>query len=80
MGDHPMTVAHLLWQADAATLDRALAGCWDGMLDRVLDEHHPDADVAAVAAVLDRYVRDLVVEQVGHRLDELRVRLGPVLP
>ncbi|MFN2345170.1 MAG: hypothetical protein ABR616_05605 [Dermatophilaceae bacterium] len=71
--------AHTLWQADAKAVDGGLADAWDsvGML---LAEHGCcGATPEQLTIVLDRYVRDLVVTQQGHAVDELRYRLAAYL-
>lgn len=71
--------AHLLWQADDALVDKALAGAWEAV-PAVLTEHGCcGATPEQMTLVLDRYVRDLLATGTGHSVTELRYRLGAYL-
>lgn len=79
MAGRSVTEAHLVWQPTPAQVDKALASAW-GMVPDLVELHGccgttPDE----VVAVLDRYVRDLVVTMAGHDPDELRYRLAAYL-
>lgn len=76
---HTWHDAHVLWAPDAATVDKALSTAWD-QVPTLLEDHGccgltPDT----LTAVLDRYVRDLLLTQEPHSVAELRYRLGAYL-
>lgn len=75
----PWHQAHVLWQADGAQVNAALADAWTPVPE-VIEEHGCcGASPAQLTAVLDRYVRDLVQMKMGHDVTELRYRLGAYL-
>lgn len=75
IGDKPFHVAHTLWQADDETVVKAIKGAWD-VVPVLIENHSGDCDVdpAAVAAVLNDYVHDLVITGTPHCLPELVYR------
>lgn len=76
MDGRPLWDVHLVWQPAAGQVDKALAAAWV-LVPPVVASHGPaGADPAEVAAVLDRYVRELIVEGRAHLLEDLRYRLG----
>jgi hypothetical protein len=78
-GDRPRYEAHTAWQADRVMIDKYLDGAWDAV-PMVLAEHGCcGATPEQVTAILDRYVRDLVVTMTGHSTVELRYRLSAYL-
>lgn len=79
MDGRPWHEAHLQWQPDESLIDPALAVAWDTV--PVLLEDHGCCGLTpeSLTAVLDRYVRDLLLCQQGHSVTELRYRLGAYL-
>lgn len=76
MDGRPWHEAHLEWQPDEQLINAALAVAWDTV--PVLVDGHGCCGLTAdtLTAVLDRYVRDLLLTQQGHAVVELRYRLG----
>jgi hypothetical protein len=72
----PRYDAHVLWQADTALVDKGLDGAWDAVSLVVAEHGCCGATPDEVVAVLDRYVRDLVLTMTGHSTEELRYRFG----
>jgi hypothetical protein len=79
LGDRPRYEAHIVWQADAGLIDKGLNGAWDAV-GLVCAEHGCcGVTPGQVEAILDRYVRDLVLTMTGHSTDELRYRFAAYL-
>lgn len=75
----PWYHAHLFWQADADSVNSALSDAWVS-IPAVLSEHGCcGITEEELTTILDRYVRDLVLRQVGHDVKELRYRLSAYL-
>lgn len=75
----PWFQAHILWQADPTQIDAALTDAWTA-IPLVVDAHGPaGVTVDELAAVLNRYVRDLVQMRMGHDVADLRYRLSAYL-
>ena len=77
-GAAPWHTAHTRWTMDDAGVAKALTGAWD-VLPVMLAAHARDLDDAAgcaadVRAMLDEYVRDLVITGHPHTLDALCYR------
>jgi hypothetical protein len=74
LGQRPKHVAHTIWRADDATVDKALRGAWD-VVPAILDVHGCcDVTSLQVTEMLDEYVHDLAVTGTAHSLDELEYR------
>lgn len=79
MDGRPWHEAHLEWQPDDGMVNAVLAVAWDSV-PVLLDDHGCcGLTPETLTAVLDRYVRDLLVTQQGHSVTELRYRLGAYL-
>lgn len=79
LGTKPWHLAHTLWQPDKAMTDKALAGAWD-VVPAMLDEHGCCGITShQVTAMLDSYVRDLLITGTGHATTELRYRFEAFL-
>lgn len=73
-GTRPWHEAHTLWPAPETEVVKALRGAWDVV--PALMEGHGCCDITArqVTAMLDEYVRDLVITGVPHNLGDLEYR------
>jgi hypothetical protein len=68
--------AHILWQPDKDTLDKALASAWDYLPDVIRNHAIAGTDADEVRLALERYIHDLVQMKRGHSVEELRYRLS----
>lgn len=68
--------AHLLWQPDRDTLDKALASAWDYLPEVIQNHARNDISPTEVRLALERYIHDLVQMKRGHSVEELRYRLS----
>lgn len=74
LGSRPFHEAHTLWQADDATVDKALRNAWD-VVPALLDVHgNAGVTPVQVTKMLDDYVHDLVITGTPHSLEELSWR------
>lgn len=75
LGGAPFHLAHTMWQIEDTEAARALRGAWD-VVPLLIGRHCLDCpyDPAEVVAVLDEYVRDLVITGTPHRTEELVYR------
>ena len=76
----PAYVAHTLWPASDAIVDKALKGAWD-VVPYVLNTHGAllGKDPETVTGTLDQYVHDLAVTGEHHSMEELAYRLRTYL-
>lgn len=75
LGDKPFHVAHTLWQADDATVAKAIKDAWD-VVPVLIETHGGECDVnpREVTVMLNDYVHDLVITGTPHCLPELAYR------
>lgn len=79
MNGRPWHLAHTLWQPDESMTNKALAGAWD-VVPAMLDSHGCCGVTSRqVTAMLDAYVRDLLITGTGHSLTDLRYRFEAFL-
>lgn len=66
LGAKPQTLAHTIWPASDALVDKALRGAWD-VVPPLLDVHGCcDVTALQVTRMLDEYVHDLAVTGTAH--------------
>lgn len=69
LGSKPLYVAHTIWPASDAMVDKALQGAWD-VVPALLDVHGCcDVTPLQVTRMLDLYVHDLAVTGTAHSLE-----------
>lgn len=84
LGTRPAHLAHTLWQPDQRMINKALVHAWD-VVPAMLDNHGCCGVTSGqVTAMLDEYVRDLLLTGRAHSIDDLtyrmETRLGLELP
>lgn len=74
LGTRSVTVAHTLWPASDALVDKALRGAWDVV--PLLVGVHGCCDVTSIqiTRMLDEYVHDLAITGAEHNLLDLMYR------
>lgn len=74
LGSRPFYEAHMLWQPDEGTVDKALKGAWD-VVPALMAVHAGDVSPRQVTSMLDGYVHDLVITGTSHTITELEYRM-----
>lgn len=75
MGTRPWSAAHTLWPPTEDVVDKALRGAWD-VVPAMTDRHGCcGATSVKVTAMLDEYVRDLVITGSEHTQADLAYRM-----
>jgi hypothetical protein len=70
----PLTLAHTIWPAGDAMVDKALRGAWD-VVPAVMSLYGCcDLTTEHVVCTLDEYVHDLAVTGERHKIDHLAYR------
>lgn len=78
-GTRPMHEVHAIWTPDPSMMDKGLSGAWD-VIPAMLTAHGCCGVTAdEVQAMVDRYVRDLLITGTLHNLDDLRYRFEAYL-
>lgn len=74
MNGKPWHLAHTIWQPDESMMNKALHGAWD-VVPAMLDSHGCCGVTSRqVTAMMDSYVRDLLITGTTHNLSDLRYR------
>lgn len=74
LNNRPWHLAHTLWQPSEEMISKALQGAWD-VVPAMLDSHGCCGVTShQTSAMLDSYVRDLLITGRDHNLQDLRYR------